>query len=215
MSSSCLHVWNTFFGMPVCCRDAGFVSLQYRNSNDPLIQCDSLCCYSTLGQNCWITQFLMDVHFLETLFVFVVTAVCSAVGVCLLLLKLWVLIPLDLDFCVTLVTSTQALRKSKMPKHTRPRSGVCKERCVWVRWVFYLQEPLYREQQITLHGGCTSGYVCLCLSWLLAQLCCGGHNAHTYIWVKYSMCICEHCIGQEREDINVHTCECSELVRKS
>lgn len=66
----------------------------HRNRNDPLIQCDSLCCYSTLGWNCWITQFLMEVHFLKTLFVFVVTAVCSAVGVCLLPLKLGVLIPL-------------------------------------------------------------------------------------------------------------------------
>lgn len=75
------------------------------------------------------------------------------------------------------------------------------------RGVFYLLEPLYcRGQQIAICGGCTSGCVCSCLSWLLSQLCCGGHTAHTRVWFKYCMCTCEHCGDPrgERKDINTY-----------
>lgn len=159
----------------------------------------------------------MDVHFLETLFVLVVTAVCSAVGVCLLLLKRWVLIPLRAIRSWFLCNPHDFHSGFEKIKNAQPHQASfrCVKRDVFGSDGSYLQEPLYRRQQITIHGGCTSGCVCSCLSWLLAQLCCGGHTAHTYILVKYCMCILEHCIGQEREGINVHVCECCELLCKS
>lgn len=180
---------------------AAFPCDTHRNRNGPLIQCDSLCCYSTLGRNCWITQFLMDVRFLETLIVFVVTAVCSAVGVCLLLLKLRVLIPLRAIRSWFLCNPHDF--QSGFENIENAQTHMASFRCVWREMClgpmgFYLQEPLYHEQQITIHGGCTSGCVCACISWLLAQLCCRGHTAYTGIWVKYCVCILEHCIGQER-----------------
>lgn len=132
MSSRGLNVRDTFFSI-----HAGRLwhverrATSHRNRNDPLIQCDSLCCSSALGRNCWIRHFPMDGHFLETLFVFVVTAVCSAVCACLLLPKL-----LSLDvitrYQILISVTLVALIKTNMAKRTRPRSGVCKERCVWV-----------------------------------------------------------------------------------
>lgn len=58
--------------------------------------------------------------------------------------------------------------------------------------------------------------VCLLVYFLtVGSAVLGGRTAHTYIWVKYCMCVREHRIGQEREDINVYACECSEFVHKS
>lgn len=130
MASRCLNVQDAFFSI-----HAGRLwhverrATSHRNRNDPLIQCDSLCCPSTLGRNCWIRHFPMDGHFLETLFVFVVTAVCSAVCVCLLLPKLS---SLDVITCYQILISVvtlMALIKTNMAKRTRPCSGVS-FRCV-------------------------------------------------------------------------------------
>lgn len=182
VSSPRWDMWISFFCIPVLVRCRLCFPATPRNRNDPLIQCDSLCCYSALAGNCWITQFLMDVHFLETLFVFVVTAVCSAVGVCLLLLKLWVLMLLR-TIRSWFVCNPHDFH-SGFEKIKDAQTHQASFRCVWRAMClagmgFYLQEPLYRGQQITIRGGCTSGCVCSCLSWLLAQLCCGGHAAHT------------------------------------
>lgn len=132
MASVCLNVQDIFFSI-----HAGRLwhvehrAASHRNRNDPLIQCDSLCCSSALGRNCWIRHFPVDGHFLETLFVFVVTAVCSAVCVCLLLPKL--LSPdVVTGYHILIFLTLVALIKTNMAKRTRPRSGVCKERCAWL-----------------------------------------------------------------------------------
>lgn len=182
MASRCMNVQDTFSSI-----HAGRLwhverrATSHRNRNDPLIQCDSLCCSSALGRKLSDKALSHGRPLLRN-----PVCVCGhgCVFSCLHVfaasqtLESWCHYVLsDLDLC-----NSHGFDKNKYGQTHKASFRcvvqVCAKRDVFGSDVLYLQ---YRGQQIAICGGCTSACVCSRLSWLLAQLCCGGHTAHLYL----------------------------------